>query len=65
MDTNLVLDLFKRTTEEEDALAARKKANEALGPVSQKSVLQGLEDLPAEEEYQSLDLSNFMSSLKT
>jgi TATA-binding protein-associated factor len=65
MDTDLVLDLFRRTTEEEDALAARKKANEVFGPVSQKSVLQGLEDLPAEEEYQSLDLSNFMSSLKT
>jgi TATA-binding protein-associated factor len=65
MDTDLVLDLFRRTTEEEDALAAKKKAKEASGPVSQKSVLQGLEDLPAEDEYQSLDLSNFMSSLKS
>jgi TATA-binding protein-associated factor len=64
MDTDLVLDLFKRTTEEEDAAAAKKKkAKEASGPVTQKNVLQGLEDLPPEEEYQSLDLSSFMSSL--
>ena len=64
MDTDLVLDLFKRTTEEEDAAAAKKKANESSGPVSQKNVLQGLEDLPAEEEYQGLDLSSFMGSLQ-
>ena len=64
MDTNLVLDLFKRTTEEEDAVAARKKANETLGTVSQKNVLQGLEDLPAAEEYEGLDLSSFMGSLQ-
>lgn len=65
MDTDLVLDLLKRTSEEEDALAtAKKKAKESSGPVSQKNVLQGLEDLPAEEEYQGLDLSSFMVSLK-
>lgn len=64
MDTDLVLDLFKRTTEEEDAAAARKKANETLGTVSQKNVLQGLEDLPTEEEYEGLDLSSFMGSLQ-
>jgi TATA-binding protein-associated factor len=63
MDTDLVLDLFKRTTDEEDAAAAKKKAKDASGPVSQKNVLQGLEDLPPEEEYQGLDLSTFMSSL--
>lgn len=64
MDTDLVLDLFKRTTEEEDAAAAKKKkAKESSGPLSQKSVLQGLEDLPAEDEYQGLDLSSFMGSL--
>jgi TATA-binding protein-associated factor len=63
MDTDLVLDLFKRTTEDEDAAIAAKKAKETSGPATQKSVLQGLEDLPAEEEYQSLDLSSFMSSL--
>lgn len=64
MDTDLVLDLFRRTNEEEDALAAAKaKAREQSGTPSQKSVLQGLEDLPTEEEYEGLDLSSFMSSL--
>jgi TATA-binding protein-associated factor len=63
MDTDLVLDLFRRTTEEEDAAAVAKKAKEPSGPVSQKNVLQGLEDLPAEEEYETLDLSAFMGSL--
>jgi TATA-binding protein-associated factor len=63
MDTDLVLDLFKRTTEEEDAAAAKKRAKEMNQPISQKNVLQGLEDLPPEEEYQGLDLSSFMGSL--
>ncbi|KAL4259712.1 TATA-binding protein-associated factor Mot1 [Pleurotus pulmonarius] len=64
MDTDLVLDLFRRTTEEEDAAAAaKKKAKEAAGPVSQRNVLQGLEDLPTEDEYQGLDVGSFMGSL--
>ncbi|KAL4065257.1 hypothetical protein J3A83DRAFT_4375778 [Scleroderma citrinum] len=63
MDTDLVLDLFKRTSEEEDASAAAKKTKEMSGPVSQKNILQGLEDLPAEDEYEGLDLSTFMGSL--
>lgn len=64
MDTDLVLDLFRRTSEEEDAAAAaRKKTKDAAGPISQKNVLQGLEELPAEDEYEGLDLSSFMSSL--
>lgn len=64
MDTDLVLDLFRRTTEEEDAAAAaKKKVKEAAGPVSQKNVLQGLEDLPTEDEYQGLDVGSFMGSL--
>ncbi|KAJ7184295.1 SNF2 superfamily chromatin remodeling protein [Mycena filopes] len=64
MDTDLVLDLFKRTSEEEDAAAAaKKKAKDSLAPVSQKNLLQGLEELPAEDEYQGLDLSSFMGSL--
>jgi TATA-binding protein-associated factor len=62
MDTDLVLDLFRRTTEEEDASAAAKRAKE-LSRTSQKNVLQGLEDLPEEEEYKTLDLSSFMGSL--
>jgi TATA-binding protein-associated factor len=64
MDTDLVLDLFRRTSEEEDAIASAKtKAKEQSGAVSQKNVLQGLEDLPAEDEYEGLDLSSFMGSL--
>lgn len=63
MDTDLVLDLFKRTSEDEDA-AAKKKAKDSSGPQSQKNVLHGLEDLPAEEEYEGLDLSSFMGSLR-
>ncbi|KAI9569000.1 hypothetical protein HD554DRAFT_2094527 [Boletus coccyginus] len=66
MDTDLVLDLFRRTSEEEDAATAKKKAKETrdtAGPVSQKNLLQGLEDLPTEDEYESLELSSFMGSL--
>ncbi|KAI0781371.1 SNF2 chromatin remodeling protein [Trametes elegans] len=65
MDTDLVLDLFKRTTEEEDAAAAaKKKEKDAAGaPPGAKNVLRGLEDLPPEEEYQELDVKSFMSSL--
>ncbi|KAG8217266.1 hypothetical protein J3R82DRAFT_5359 [Butyriboletus roseoflavus] len=67
MDTDLVLDLFKRTSEEEDTAAvAKKKAKETretAGPVNQKNLLQGLEDLPPEDEYEGLDLSSFMGSL--
>ncbi|KIM49246.1 hypothetical protein M413DRAFT_438417 [Hebeloma cylindrosporum] len=64
MDTDLVLDLFRRTSEEEDALAiAKAKAKESSGPVSRKNLLHGLEDLPTEDEYQGLDISSFMGSL--
>jgi len=64
MDTDLVLDLFRRTSEEEDALASAKaKAKESSGPVSQKNLLHGLEDLPTEDEYQGLDITTFMGSL--
>ncbi|CAE7140157.1 unnamed protein product [Rhizoctonia solani] len=68
MDTDQVLDLFKRTTEEEDAAAAAKKREEkkaaAGGSVSQKHILEGLEDLPGEDEYSGLGLDNFMDSIK-
>ncbi|KAJ6608621.1 hypothetical protein B0H10DRAFT_1920958 [Mycena sp. CBHHK59/15] len=64
MDTDLVLDLFRRTSEAEDsAAAAKKKAKESSGPVTQNNLLQGLEELPAEDEYQGLDLSSFMGTL--
>lgn len=65
MDTDLVLDLFRRTTEEEDVAAASKKTEKKAGPATQKNILSGLEDLPPEDEYSSLDLSSFMGSLST
>ena len=61
MDTDLVLDLFKRTTDEEDAAAKKKRTQE--GRVTQKSVLEGLEDLPPEDEY-NFDLSTFLGTLE-
>lgn len=65
MDTDLVLDLFRHTTEEEDVAAAAKKKEKEAGAPGQKSVLKGLEDLPPEDEYQGLDLASFMGSLTT
>ena len=56
MGTDLVLDLFKRTPQSDDA---KKKEKEGTG---QKSILAGLEDLPTEEEYNDLDVSSFLSS---
>jgi TATA-binding protein-associated factor len=57
MSTDLVLDLFKRTPENE-----KKKKKVADGSKSQKNILSGLEDLPTEGEYDNLDLSSFLSS---
>ncbi|KDQ06750.1 hypothetical protein BOTBODRAFT_39402 [Botryobasidium botryosum FD-172 SS1] len=62
MDTDLVLDLFRRTTEEEDA-KKKKKQQDPSRPVNQKNLLEGLEDLPAEDEYEGLDLSSFLGSI--
>lgn len=59
-----MLDLFRRTTEEEDVAAKKKREAAESGPVSQKNVLDGLEELPAEDEYESLDFSKFVGSLK-
>jgi TATA-binding protein-associated factor len=65
MDTELVLDLFRRTTEDEDNASAKKRAERAkAGPLSQKSVLEGLDDLPAEDEYAGQDFTSYMSTLK-
>lgn len=64
MDTDLVLDLFRRTTEEENASTSTKRKEKDGPPMpGQKNVLRGLEDLPPEEEYEGLDLSSFMGSL--
>lgn len=64
MDTDLVLDLFRRTTENRDPSSALKKDKEPHALPGQRNVLKGLEDLPPEEEYEGLDLSSFMGSLK-
>ncbi len=63
MGTDLVLDLFKRTTVEEDAAAAKRKEKEKSGAVNQKNILEGLEDLPPEDEYENLNISSFIDSL--
>ena len=62
MDTDLVLDLFRHTSVDEDG--PRTKNNDQHATASpHKNILSGLEDLPAEEEYQDLDLSSFMTSI--
>jgi TATA-binding protein-associated factor len=64
MDTDLVLDLFKHTTAEEDRPGAKKKDGDQQGTDgTHKNILSGLEDLPTEEEYQDLDLTSYMSSI--
>jgi len=64
MDTGFVLDLFKRTTDGEEARGAGKRGEkESAGPLNAKRVLQGIGDLHPEEEYQGLDLAHFMESL--
>jgi TATA-binding protein-associated factor len=65
MDTNLVLDLFKRTTDEEDTAAGKKAAVNAKsnGTVSQKNILNALEELHDDDEYAEMNLQSFMSSI--
>ena len=65
MDTGFVLDLFKRTTDEEGARAGGKQKGkkEGAGALNSKRVLPDIGDLPSEEEYQGLDLAHFMESL--
>jgi TATA-binding protein-associated factor len=63
MDTDLVLDLFRHTTEGRNGAGGKKKQESTGGAVGQKSVLEGLEELPAEDEYEDLDLSSFMGSI--
>ena len=64
MDTGFVLDLFKRTTDEEEGRAVGKqREKESAGPLNSKRILQGVGDLHSEEEYQGLDLAHFMESL--
>jgi TATA-binding protein-associated factor len=63
MDTDLVLDLFRHTTTDDDASRTKKDIDQHAAAAPHKNILNGLEDLPAEEEYQELDLSSFMTSI--
>jgi TATA-binding protein-associated factor len=63
MDTNLVLDLFRHTIEDEEAATVERRKKDSDRPVSQKELLAGLDDLPAEDEYQGLNLSSFLGSI--
>ncbi|KIO27459.1 hypothetical protein M407DRAFT_23275 [Tulasnella calospora MUT 4182] len=64
MDTDLVLDLFRHTKDEDDPSGKQKRKDaEANKPATAKNVLDGLEDLPNEDEYESLNFSTFMGSL--
>jgi TATA-binding protein-associated factor len=66
MNTSDVLDLFKISTGEEQAAERKRQAEQANtdGPVSQKSLLEGLEDLPAADEYDGLGMDAFLGSLR-
>lgn len=61
MDTGQVLDLFSVSTGAEPETEDKTKKNDM--PASQKNVLEGLEDLPPENEYESLDVDNFIGNL--
>jgi len=62
-DTDLILDLFRHTTTEEEGPSTKKDGNQQGTAGPHKNILNGLEDLPAEEEYHNLDLSSYMSSI--
>lgn len=66
MNTSEVLDLFKISTGEEQAALATQKAQQAAadGPVSQKSLLDGLEDMPNNDEYEGLGMDAFLGGLR-
>ncbi|TIC01506.1 hypothetical protein E3Q18_00684 [Wallemia mellicola] len=61
MDTGQVLDLFSVSTGAEPESEDKTRKNDM--PASQKNVLEGLEDLPPENEYESLDVDNFIGNL--
>lgn len=62
MDTDQILDLFTISSSEDDAARVKQKAKD--GPASQKNVLEGLESLHDEREYDSFDVGKFAASLK-
>ncbi|WWC63144.1 uncharacterized protein I303_105744 [Kwoniella dejecticola CBS 10117] len=60
MNTGEVLDLFKVSAEGEPA---KPKTSSSTGPTSMSKMLEGLDDLPPEEEYAELSLDNFLSKV--
>ncbi|WVW85765.1 hypothetical protein I302_107803 [Kwoniella bestiolae CBS 10118] len=60
MNTGEVLDLFKVSAEGEPA---KPKTTSTSGPTSMSKMLEGLDDLPPEEEYAELSLDNFLSKV--
>ncbi|WVQ99889.1 hypothetical protein IAU59_007032 [Kwoniella sp. CBS 9459] len=59
MNTGEVLDLFKVSAESEPA----KPKAATSGPTSMSKMLEGLDDLPPEDEYAELSLDNFLSKV--
>ena len=62
MDTDLVLDLFRHTSAEEEG-SSKKDTDQHATASPHKNILSGLEDLPTEEEYQELDLTSYLTSI--
>ncbi|WWC90834.1 uncharacterized protein L201_005771 [Kwoniella dendrophila CBS 6074] len=60
MNTGEVLDLFKVSAEGEPV---KPKTSTSSGPTSMSKMLEGLDDLPPEEEYAELSLDNFLSKV--
>ncbi|KAK8854899.1 hypothetical protein IAR55_003638 [Kwoniella newhampshirensis] len=59
MNTGEVLDLFKVSAEGEPV----KQKPTTTGPTSMSKMLEGLDDLPPEDEYAELSLDNFLSKV--
>ena len=59
MDTDQVLDLFQQG----DESSSKKNEKEKPSRISQKNILDGLGDLPAEDEYDGLSLQSYINSL--
>ena len=61
MDTGQVLDLFSVSTGAEQSTEDKEKqAKKSDKPIMQKNVLEGLEDLPPENEYELVTLLHYI-----
>lgn len=61
MDTDQILDLFSLGKGDDDKKKAKDKSN---GKMSSKEVLENLDSLWDEKEYEDLSVNSFISSLK-